>query len=104
MSVLTKNTKSPTWFSTAGFPSRVWRTQIAGTAGEQSISLPATGLFDIILIEVPKSSATPDQKAERPQAANVPKISDFIGYGRKFHPEYRSTEDVMRELREGEED
>ena len=63
-----------------------------------------TGLFDIILIEVPKSSATPDQKAERPQAANVPKISDFIGYGRKFHPEYRSTEDVMRELREGEED
>ena len=32
-----------------------------------------------------------------------PRISDFIGYGRKFHPEYRSTEDVMRELREGEE-
>ena len=33
-----------------------------------------------------------------------PLISDFIGYGRRFHPEYRSTEDVMRELREGEEE
>ena len=33
-----------------------------------------------------------------------PCISDFIGYGRRFHPEYRSTEDVMRELREGEEE
>ena len=35
---------------------------------------------------------------------NKPRISDFIGYGRRFHPEYRSTEDVMRELREGEEE
>ena len=33
-----------------------------------------------------------------------PCIKDFIGYGRRFHPEYRSTEDVMRELREGEEE
>ena len=31
-----------------------------------------------------------------------PRISDFIGYARRFHPEYRSTEDVMRELREGD--
>jgi hypothetical protein len=31
-----------------------------------------------------------------------PRISDSIGYGRRFHPEYRSTEYVMRELREGE--
>ena len=30
-----------------------------------------------------------------------PCVRDFIGYGRRFHPEYRSTEDVMRELREG---
>ena len=33
-----------------------------------------------------------------------PRISDFIGYSRIFHSEYRSTEDVMRELREGEEE
>lgn len=33
-----------------------------------------------------------------------PCVRDFIGYGRRFHPEYRSTEDVMRELREGEDE
>ena len=33
-----------------------------------------------------------------------PCIWDFIGYGRRFHPEYRSTEEVMRELREGEDE
>ena len=40
---------------------------------------------------------------KQPERREKPNIRDFIGYGRKFHPEYRSTEDVMRELREGEE-
>ena len=39
-----------------------------------------------------------------PTERKKPCINDFIGYGRRFHPEYRSTEDVMRELREGEEE
>jgi len=32
-----------------------------------------------------------------------PRISDFIGYGAKFH-ELRSTEEWMKELREGEDE
>lgn len=104
MNVLAKETKTPTWTPAAGFPSRVWRTQVAGSIGDRSFSLPATGLFDVILIEVPKSDSLFKNKTEVPEGVNVPRISDFIGYGRKFHPEYRSTEDVMRELREGEEE
>ena len=46
------------------------------------------------------SAAGTQPKVERKK----PRISDFIGYGRRFHSEYRSTEDVMRELREGEEE
>lgn len=40
-------------------------------------------------------------------SADMPKrksAHDFIGYCRKFNPEYRSTAEIMRELREGEED
>ena len=32
-----------------------------------------------------------------------PRISDFIGYGARFH-KLRTTEEWMRELREGEEE
>ena len=49
-------------------------------------------------VDSPAASAQPTVKRQKPC------ISDFIGYGRRFHPEYRSTEDVMRELREGEEE
>ena len=51
-------------------------------------------------VESPISGASAQPTVERKK----PCIRDFIGYGRRFHPEYRSTEDVMRELREGEEE
>ena len=32
-----------------------------------------------------------------------PRVSDFIGYCQKFNHETRSTDEIMKELREGEE-
>jgi len=32
-----------------------------------------------------------------------PRVSDFIGYCQKFNNETRSTDEIMKELREGEE-
>ena len=52
-----------------------------------------------VVVERAKSDAALASKAHE---RKKPRISDFIGYGRRFHPEYRSTEEVMRELREGE--
>lgn len=52
--------------------------------------------FRVILVPLaPEASPSPKRR-------EMPRIRDFIGYGRRFHPEYRSTEEVMRELREGE--
>ena len=43
------------------------------------------------------AKAQPDAKSPKPR------ISDFIGYGAKFH-KLRTTEEWMKELREGEEE
>ena len=37
------------------------------------------------------------------EVAKRPSAVDLIGYGRKFNPQYRSTAEIMKELREGEE-
>jgi len=87
-------------FENAKRSSRVWRQRVNGNEGEHLLALPASGSFDVIFVEV----APPPGSEPHPEGRVKPRISDFIGYGRRFHPEYRSTEDVMRELREGEEE
>ncbi len=42
-------------------------------------------------------------KAQRGANRNKPRVSDFIGYGARFH-KLRTTEEWMKELREGEEE
>ena len=63
-------------------------------------------LMEYLLNSISRTVVQYDHAAgvQSPIERKKPCIRDFIGYGRRFHPEYRSTEDVMRELREGEEE
>ena len=47
--------------------------------------------------------ASPTPAAQWRNGYPRPRVSDFIGYGAKFH-KLRSTEEWMKELREGEEE
>jgi len=79
----------------------VWKQHVNGKEGENFvILLPSSGAFTVLFVEQPHQEGQEDRQGQR----EVPRISDFIGYGKKFNPEYRSTEDVMRELREGDDD
>ncbi len=51
---------------------------------------------------VPKASEPAHGGASVPVERKKPRISDFIGYGARFH-KLRTTEEWMKELREGEE-
>jgi len=73
--------------------------QVNGMSTAEKLRLMECILKSISVTEESSGAVVPSQ-AKR----NKPRISDFIGYGRRFHPEYRSTGDVMRELREGEEE
>ena len=52
--------------------------------------------------DVPKAPKPAQGVASVPVARKKPRISDFIGYGARFH-KLRTTEEWMKELREGEE-
>ena len=73
----------------------VWYENVSANGGVLPISMPESGVYRVILVKVGKMDSTekPRQKSAR----------ELIGYGRKFDPVYRSTAEVMRELREGEE-
>ena len=80
-------------FENASRSRHVWRERVIGDTGENFVHLPTTGAFEVIFIEIPTSAAS---VASATSGTRIqPRISDFIGYGRRFHPEYRSTEDVM---------
>ena len=78
-----------------GAAERIWYDDVSGDAGAVSISLPEGGHYQIILVKI--DSPAEDVKPKRKSAR------DFIGYGRRFNPDSRSTAEVMAELREGEE-
>ena len=71
---------------------RVWVDTAIAHSGVLSFRVPESGGYQVVLIKLDTA----------PVARKKPCVSDFLGYGRRFHPEYRSTEDVMKELREGE--
>ena len=47
--------------------------------------------------------ASPTPVAQWRNGYPRPRVSDFIGYCQKFNNETRSTDEIMKELREGEE-
>ena len=54
------------------------------------------GVINAYLVMISRS------EAEHEVVRRRPKVSDFIGYGLKFDPGCTSTEEYMREMREGE--
>ena len=58
------------------------------------------GVINAYLVVIAKRAA--DHTAEREVVRHRPKVSDFIGYGLKFDPGCTSTDEYMREMREGE--
>ena len=87
------------WMQTVadvGSAESVWYENVSADGGFFPLSVPESGMYRVILVKVGKMDSTekPRQKSAR----------ELIGYGRKFDPVYRSTAEVMRELREGEEE
>ena len=78
-----------------GSAENVWYENVSADGGFFPLSVPESGMYRVILVKIGKLDSTekPRQKSAR----------ELIGYGRKFDPVYRSTAEVMRELREGEE-
>ena len=79
-----------------GSAENVWYENVSADGGSFPLSVPESGMYRVILVKIGKLDSTekPRQKSAR----------ELIGYGRKFDPVYRSTAEVMRELREGEEE
>ena len=78
-----------------GSADRVWSENLMSHAGALSLSIPENGMYQVILVKLDQ----PETPKAKPKSAH-----DLIGYCRRFHPEYRSTADIMHELREGESD
>jgi len=76
-------------FENAQRSSRVWRQHVNGHDGENLFTFPTSGSLDVIFVEVVSSSESFAEDVCHPIGCVKPHISDFIGYGRYFHPEYR---------------
>ena len=70
---------------------RVWRQRVVGHAGEDLLSLPESGSFDVIFVAI--SPPSPSGKSPCKTSAK-----DMIGFGKRFHTP-RPTEEWMKELR-----
>ena len=101
---MTKLMEKRDWMQTVanvGTAEGVWYDNISAEGGVVPLSVPESGMYQVILVKIDDSAAAapPAQPQPRPK----PNIRDFIGYGEKFH-KLRPTEEWMKELREGEED
>ena len=88
------------WMQTVanvGTAESVWYESISSDGDTVPLPLPGRGSYQVILVKIGSQQAA--ETSPRGRSAR-----ELIGYGRKFDPVYRSTEEVMRELREGEED
>jgi len=56
-----------------------------------------------VIVENQDSGATKKDPREAYFGCKRPNVSDFLGYCQKFNHEARSTDEIMKELREGEE-
>ena len=78
---------------------RVWFDTIATRAGAISFNVPEAGNYQVIFMRVDVKDGEANTQLNREK----PMITDLIGYGAKFHTP-RTTEEWMKELREGEEE
>ena len=101
---MTKLMEKRDWMQTVanvGTADGVWYDNISAEGGVVPLSVPESGMYQVILVKI-NDSAAPEPPAP-PAQRKKPNIRDFIGYGAKFH-KLRPTEEWMKELREGEED
>ena len=74
----------------------VWFQDVVSLSGTIPLDVPEAGQYRAVLLKIGTTAEI--------AAPKKPNVRDFIGYGRRFNPEYRSTAEIMKELREGEED
>lgn len=103
MPVLIDKTEWTATLNSVKRANRVWCQHVVGREGECLLSLPISGSFNVIFVEVEPKSESADMGLRQAGERKKPCISDFIGYGERFH-KLRSTEEWMKELREGEEE
>ena len=85
------------WIQTVaniGLADRVWSENISTNDGRFPMPTLEAGTYQVIFVRVESNPKV--EVAKRPSAV------ELIGYGRKFNPKYRSTAEIMKELREGE--
>ncbi len=72
----------------------IWHESIEADNGILPLSVPEGGLYHVILVKIKEDG---NFSSKRQKSAR-----DYIGYSRKYRPEWRTTTEVMKELREGE--
>ena len=88
------------WIQTVanvGVADRVWSENISTDDGSFSMPTLEAGTYQVIFVKIDKPKATtavPTRKSAR----------DFIGWGLQFDSRRCSTDEWMKELREGEND
>ena len=86
------------WIRTVANVSRgdnVWYEDVSADTVDFPIRFPKVGRYQVILVNIDE----PQESKPRRRSAR-----EMIGCCRKYHPEYQSTEEIMKELREGEDD
>ena len=87
-----------------GRAKKVWSEQLVTGSGDMTFKLPEGGMYQVVFVRVENVPNNQVEQAAEKKSQKKPCIADFIGYGRRFNPEYRSTAEIMKELREGEEE
>ena len=87
------------WMQTVadvGSADGVWYENVSVDGGFFPLSMPESGMYRVILVKVGKGSS-----AEKP--CQTKSARDYIGYCRRNYNGRRTTAEIMKELREGEE-
>ena len=87
------------WMQTVaevGFAEGVWYENVSADGDFFPLSVPERGMYRVILVKVGKGASVkmPCQKKS---------ARDYIGYCRRNYNDRRTTAEIMKELREGEE-
>ena len=86
------------WMQTVaevGFAEGVWYENVSADGDFFPLSVPERGMYRVILVKVGKGASVkmPCQKKS---------ARDYIGYCRRNYNDRRTTAEIMKELREGE--
>ena len=73
----------------------VWYEDVSADTVDFPVRFPRIGRYQVILVSVD------DRDIAKPKRRSA---HELIGCCRKYHPEYQSTDEIMKELREGEEE